>query len=196
MSLPFTDDWLSPYDNPTVRLLWGRMEVERGVSLMHYLSHSATARMIYKLKYGGCPDIGVGLGRLMAGIWQKYGIFDGIDMIVPMPLHKSRERRRGYNQCLMIAQGLSEVAHVPVRADVVQRGRNTTSQATLSMHQRMDNLESAFIMPRPALVEGKHVMLVDDIITTGSTLAACGRELNRADGMKLSVATIGRAGEV
>lgn len=192
--LPLTDDHLAPYDNDTARILWGRLDIERATAFMHYQPNSLPAQLIYILKYGNCPDIGVWLGEQMADFFAPYGLFDGIDAIVPIPIHKRRERERGYNQSQEIARGIADITNIKVCKNVVERIRYTTSQTQLSHTERASNVEDAFDLVRPDAIEGKHILLVDDIITTGATLAACGNTLGKACGVKISVMTVGRTG--
>lgn len=189
--LPRRGDVITPTDNPTVRLLWGRVAVERGVAWIDYLPHSALAEAIYSMKYRNRSDIAFRLGCLIAKEYAHSGFFDGIDMIIPMPLHPKRERARGYNQSREFADGLSDVTGIPVRADIVARIRNTASQTTMSQSDRPSNVHGAFSLLEPCEVEGCHVLVVDDIITTGASIAECGMEIAKANDVTLSFLTIG-----
>ncbi len=191
-SLPRRDDMLSPCDNEVARLFWGLMPLERGASWIDYVPHSGHASAIYNMKYNGRSDIAETLGRMVAMEFMPYGFFEDIDMIIPMPLHKKRERQRGYNQSREFALGLSSVAHVPLADGVVCRSRNTLSQTTMSGESRVGNVKGAFCLLRPELIAGKHVLLVDDIITTGATVASCGMELAKAENLKISCLSIGK----
>ena len=190
--LPFTDDYLSPYDNNTARLLWGRMPVERAVALMYYYPESFSALLIYKLKYGNQPEIGEWLGEYMANWLMPYDFFSDIDLIIPLPIHKHRERERGYNQSREIARGISYISKIKVGNNVVERSRYTISQTKLTHADRTKNVENAFRLLRPNEIRSKHILLVDDIITTGATIAACANVLAKAEDVKISVMTIGR----
>lgn len=192
MLLARTDDWLSPLDNATVRLLWGRVAVERGAAFVRYVPHSKFAEAIYAMKYGDRPDIAEDLGRIVAAELSDYGFFEGIDTIVPMPLHPKRERKRGYNQSCEFARGLGRVAHIPVCGDAVRRVRNTVSQTTLTHDGRMSNVTDAFCVARPERLRGKHVLLVDDIITTGASMSALAVAVAKTEGTTLSFLAIGR----
>lgn len=195
VDLPRTGDSRSICDNNTARLFWGRLPLERGASLMFYTPHTDTAIMIYNMKYHNRPDIGEDLGRMMAYEFAPSGFFDGIDLIIPMPLHWRRKRERGYNQCEEIACGIRSVTHIPVRTDIVARSRYTASQTKLSANQRSTNIKGAFELLKPQDISGRHVLLIDDIVTTGSTLSACGYEIARASGVRISILTVGRTKE-
>lgn len=123
--LPLTDDHLSPYDNNTARLLWGRMPVERATALTYYYPESFCALLMYKLKYGSQPDIGEWLGAYMANSFMPYALFDDIDIIVPLPIHKRRERERGYNQSHEIARGIGDISNIKVCNNIIERSRYT-----------------------------------------------------------------------
>ena len=192
MEIERTGEHLKPYDNVSARLFWGKLPIERCAAYLMYHPHSDFAQVIYDLKYRGHYEIGEELGLAMAREYSGSGFFDGIDMIVPMPLHPRRERERGYNQCREIAMALSHATRIPMRDDVVVRCRNTVSQTTLDHADRADNVNNAFALAKPDAVRGRHVLLVDDIVTTGSTLSACGSAVAKADGVRISIATVGR----
>lgn len=192
MQLPRTWQCSNALDNGMARLFWGRLHVEQCAAFMYYQSHTPAARLIYQLKYHNQPEIGVALGRIAAVEFDEFGFFDGIDMIVPLPLSKKRERQRGYNQCLAIAYGISQIKHIPIRTDVVKRVRNTETQTHKNPVERLENMKDAFRLLKPEAVHGKHVLLVDDVVTTGASLAACGAEIEKAGDVVTSVFTIGQ----
>ena len=193
--LPRTTDSQSIYDNHTARLFWGRFPVEQCVSFAIYQSHSQFARLIYRMKYGGRADIGEELGRLSAAEFMPSGFFDDIDIIVPMPLHAKRRRERGYNQSCEIASGISQITGLPVDESIVKRIRYTQSQAKQTGVARQHNMENAFGLANPTNAQGKHLLLVDDIVTTGATLTSCALELSKIKDVKISILTIGRTEE-
>lgn len=190
--LPLTDDCLSPYDNITARLLWGRMPLEMATALTYYHPRAYTSLLMYKLKYGNEPDIGAWFGRYMANSLMPYGVFDDIDIIIPLPIHKRRERERGYNQSQEIARGIGDISSIKVRNNIVERSRYTVSQTKLTHTDRTKNVKGAFTLLHPDAIRGKHVLLVDDIITTGATIASCANELAKAEDVKISIMTVGR----
>lgn len=190
--LPRTDDASSPYDNHTARRLWGLVPVERCASFVKYHPHTPFATLIYRLKYGGREDIGEEIGRMMAADYMPSGFFDGIDAIVPMPLHKKRRRERGYNQSYEVARGISQLTHIPVREDIVERVRYTQSQTLTKATSRSTNVSGAFALKQGKHPSGMHILLIDDIITTGATLSACATEIAKLKDVKISIMTIGR----
>lgn len=189
--VPFTRFWQSPLDNPMARLFWGQFPVERAAALWFYEPHSELCSPIYNLKYHGYPETGVDLGVMAANYCRTAGFFDGIDAIVAVPLAPRRQRLRGYNQSLMIARGVSQVTGLPIYDKVVRRTVFKGSQTDKNAWQRRENVADAFCLTDEAAVVGKHLLLVDDVVTTGATITACARQLCRADGVRVSVLSIG-----
>lgn len=193
LAMPRRRDVDDPLDNSTARLFWGVADVERCAAWIDYEAHTKHADAIYALKYGDRPDIAFAFGKVIAAELQPTGFFDGIDCIVPLPLHPKRQRERGYNQSREFALGLCSVLHIGLCADAVLRQRNTKSQASLTHGERSTNVKGAFGVVSPEALMGKHVLLVDDIVTTGATLSECIRAINKDTDAKVSVLTIGRA---
>lgn len=193
LRLPRTGFWRSPYDNPVARLFWGQVGVERAASLFYFEAHSETSRMIYMLKYRGRPDIGVALGRLAAGEFMAGGFFDGIDLIVPVPLAGKRLRERGYNQSAEVAAGVSSLTGIPVDDRSVVRTAFRGSQTLLSRWERLGNVAGIFMVRRPSALQGRHILIVDDVVTTGATIISCASVIAALPGVKVSVMTLGFA---
>jgi ComF family protein len=118
------------------------------------------------------------------------GRFDDIDLLVPLPLFAARERKRGYNQAAVICKGISEAMDLPVRKDIISRGMQTDTQTQRTRIERWQNITGGFVLNDLSSIEGKHLLLVDDVITTGATLEACGQELLKAEGARLSIAAL------
>lgn len=191
LHLPRTDFHLSPLDNPMARIFWGIIPVERVAAYTYYAPGSAMAQVVYDLKYHDRPDIGITLGRMMATEMQPAGFFDGIDMLVPVPLAPRRERQRGYNQSRQLALGISEVTGLAVSDCAVRRTVFKGSQTELSRWDRQENVEDVFRLHDAETMKGCHILLVDDIITTGSTISACARELLKVEGVRISILSFG-----
>lgn len=191
LHLPRTGFHLSPLDNPMARLFWGIIPVERVAAYIYYSPGSEVAKMVYDLKYHDRPDIGEALGRMMATELLPSGFFDGIDRLVPLPLAPKRERQRGYNQSRQLAIGISEKTGLPVSDDLVCRTTFSGSQTQLSRRDRQDNVANVFQLRDDADLSGRHVLLIDDIVTTGATVVACARELLKVDGVRISVLSFG-----
>lgn len=192
MLLPRTWQCRNALDNDMARMFWGRLHVARCASLMHYQSHTPASRLFYELKYHDQPEIGVVFGRIAAKEFDAFGFFEGIDMIIPLPLSSKRERQRGYNQCMAIACGIAQIREIPIRNDVVKRVKNTETQTRKNPVERLDNVKDAFALLKPDVVHGKHVLLVDDVVTTGASLTACGKELEKAGDVVVSILTLGQ----
>ena len=189
--LPRTGFSNNPYENEMAKLFWGQIPVERAAALFHYESHAETANIIYQLKYKDHPEIGPLMGRMMAAELQKEEFFDGIDVIVPVPLTRERLRQRGYNQSEEIAKGVSEITGLPINKDVVKRTVFQGSQTRRSRWERQENVEYAFQLTHGEPIAGKHLLIVDDVVTTGATIIACAKELAKADNVKISVLSLG-----
>ncbi len=191
LRLPRTGFCLTPSDNPVARLFWGQAAVERAAALFYYEARSETSRLIYALKYRGRPDIGVALGRQAAVELAAAGFLAGIDVAVPVPLARRRQRERGYNQSEAIARGVSSATGLPVEARAVVRTLYRGSQTELSRQERLDNVEGAFCLKDSSRLEGRHVLLIDDVVTTGATAIACATAMARVPGIRISFMALG-----
>ena len=190
--LPRTHFHQKPYDNPMAQLFWGLMPVERVTAWFYYAPHTRTSQILYDLKYHHQPDIGTVLGEAFASEIKDSGFFDGIDAIIPVPLAKERERQRGYNQSLMIARGVSQATGISVMTDVLRRLHFSESQTQLDRWERLKNVEQQFQALHPEALQGKHILLIDDVVTTGATLIACAQALHpKANNIRFSVLSLG-----
>ncbi|WEK19719.1 MAG: phosphoribosyltransferase family protein [Candidatus Pedobacter colombiensis] len=187
--LPYTDHHLHT-ENAAARQLWGRLPCHAVMSLLYFKKGARTQNIIHNLKYRGRKDLGIKLGNMIAQKLLLSTAYDGIDLIVPVPLHRRREHQRGYNQSLCIAQGISSVLKVPVNTYCLLRKRSTTTQTKKGRYNRFENMLGVFSITDPTMLKGKHILLVDDVITTGATLEACGIVLFEAKISKLSIATV------
>lgn len=195
LHLPRTSFSAHAYDNPMARLFWGQIPVMRAASWIYFEPHGEVASMIYRLKYGGHPEYGYLLGQFLAEDFAEDGFFDGIDAVVPVPIAKNRLNRRGYNQSEYIAKGIAEATGLPVRTDIVKRREFRESQTQKNWWERHGNVENAFSLRNGEASCGKHLLVVDDILTTGATVLSCSRELCRAADVRISIACIGFAGK-
>ena len=191
LHLPRTAYQFSPADNPMAQLFWHLVPVERAAALIYYEPHSEVAQMVYQLKYSDRPDIGEDMGRLMANDMQIAGYFDGIDILLPVPLSRKRMRQRGYNQSEQLAIGISDITHLPVVTQALRRKHFHLSQTQLSRHERQENVADMFEVRNSKLLEGRHVLLIDDICTTGATLTACAEAIKDIPGIRISMLTLG-----
>ncbi len=189
--LPRTRFHKIPYDNRMARFFWGQIPVMRATAFFYYEPHSEVCRIIYSMKYLGHPEDGEIMGRMFAGEIKDDGFFEGIDLIVPVPLAKKRMRARGYNQSMEIAQGVSQITGIPVCDDVVIRKTFKSSQTKMNRWQRVDNVEDAFELKKPEKIRGKHLLMVDDVVTTGSTIISCAKEMMKCGEVKFSIISLG-----
>ncbi len=187
---------LSPSDMHLIReneftdRFWGRLPLEGGAACYQFTRKSPIARALHQLKYHNKPDIGIKIGREFGKRLRESEIFQSVDAIIPVPLHPKKERMRGYNQSMMFARGLSETLGKPVWGSALARNKFTESQTRKKRIERFQNVEHVFIVTQPALLEKRHLLLVDDVLTTGATLEICGLELLETPGVRLSLATI------
>ena len=191
LHLPRTTYQFTPYDNPMTQLFWGLAPVSRAAALFFYEPHAEAAQLIYDLKYADRPDIGEDIGRMMAEEMQMADYFAGVDVIIPVPLSSKRKRQRGYNQSEMIARGIHEITHIPIMHRTLKRKHFHQSQTSLMRHQRQENVAEMFEWRDAKDLEGKHILLVDDVCTTGATLTACANVLKDIPAIRISVLTLG-----
>ena len=187
--IPKTNFHLSP-ENPVEKLFWGRCMIERAAAFSYYTRDSRIRRMIHHLKYRGASEIGTELGRIYGNSLKNSDFLKGIDLIIPVPLHTSKKRQRGYNQSDLISIGISDASGIPVGTDILKRTTVTGTQTRKSRYDRWTNVNDIFRVTCPQRLEGKHVLIVDDVITTGSTIEACANEILKEENTKVSVAAL------
>jgi len=180
-------------DNPLSRIFWGRVDIYAATSYYFFAKGGNIQRLIHRLKYRGNTAVGEAVGRFLAHDMKESDLFDDVDCIVPVPLHPTKQRKRGYNQSEHIANGLSQVLEVETNTDNLYRAIANPTQTKRSTYQRWENVASVFQLRDPAQLAGKHILLVDDVVTTGSTIEACTLALNNAPESRVSVATMAYA---
>jgi ComF family protein len=148
---------------------------------------------MHQLKYRGNKDLGVQLGRIMGNALKSSNRFNDINALIPLPLFPSKEKKRGYNQAKVLCDGIAEILSLPVLSNVIIRPQHTETQTKKGRIERWKNIEGKFKLIDPASIQNKHLLLIDDVVTTGATLEACGNELLLAENVKLSVATLCKA---
>lgn len=191
-NLPFTNFHQKP-DNIVAQQFWGRINVEAAYALCYFIKGGKMQHLMHQFKYKGVQKIGHLLGNIAGDQLVQNPLFNSIDIIIPVPLHKSRQKQRGYNQSTCFAEGISEKLNKPVVVNNLVRERATATQTQRTRFLRFENMQEVFRVIDAQHLKNKHVLLVDDIITTGSTLEACGAELLKIQGLKLSIATIAYA---
>jgi len=191
-NLPFTNFHLLQ-DNIVARQFWGKVKVEAAYALYYFKKGGKIQNLMHQFKYKGVYEIGNLLGNIAGDQLIKNDIFRTVDLIIPVPLHKSRLKQRGYNQSLCFAGGLAERMNAVVEDNNLVRRAATATQTKKSRFSRFENMQEVFMVTNPEKLMNRHILLVDDIITTGSTLEACSMELLKVPGLKLSVAAIAYA---
>lgn len=192
-SLPLANFHLRPYNNELTSKIRGLTQVNRVMAFLRFTKKGKSQKLLHQLKYRHKPEIGVELGRLYGQALVKNGFEDEWDVIVPVPLHPVKQKRRGYNQSEKFADGLSKSLSIR-QADLLQRKKFTDTQTKKSRLQRLDNVEEVFDLREHEDVSGLRILLVDDVITTGATLCACANVLLANGAKHVDLATIAAGG--
>lgn len=187
--LPCTDFSIHT-NNPLEKIFWGRLPLNAGTSQYYFTKASLMQRLMHQLKYRGNKELGLQLGRLMGLTLQQSTRFAGVDALLPLPLFEKRQKLRGYNQATIICEGIAEVLQLEILEDVVVRVQHTDSQTKKGRIERWQNIEGKFLLHDSSVIRNRHILLVDDVITTGATLEACGIELLKEANVSLSIATL------
>ena len=180
-------------DNPVERMFWGKFPLERATSFFFYRKGSDFRQVLHQLKYGGQKEIGAIMGRYMASELQASDFFHGVDVIIPIPLHKKKQQIRGYNQSEWISRGITAVTGIPVDTEAIIRRKNTETQTQKSALERWENVDGIFELNHADSLTGKHILIVDDVLTTGATTIACASRLAEVEGIRISVLTLAMA---
>lgn len=180
-------------NNHVEKIFWGRLAVSAAMSEFYFSKGGLIQTLIHEFKYKGNKDIGLYLGAMMGSSLLQNNRFNKIDAIIPLPLFPDKEFKRGYNQATILCNGMAEVLELPVITNNVIRKRFTETQTKKHRDERWQNVESSFFINDPNLLENKHILLVDDVVTTGATLEACGSEILKVPGTFLSIATLAYA---
>jgi ComF family protein len=177
-------------DNPVEKRFWGKAPIFRGTSFFFFQKGSPFQKLLHELKYKGNKEIGEILGRYAAAELLNSPDFCSIDIIIPIPLHPKRFAQRGYNQSEWIGKGLSAVLDKPQDTNTLKRVKQTTTQTKKSVFERFENTEGIFELSGAKELEGKHLLLIDDVLTTGSTLNAAINTLLNIPNVKISIFTL------
>lgn len=190
VSLPRTGILNTP-GNEMERRFWGIYPIERATALYYYVKGGLVANILHGMKYHGRRKLCRQMGRVMGTEMLDSGFYNGIDFILPVPLHKNRLRDRGYNQSELLARGISDITSVPVVVDALTRKYNNATQTHKSAFERWKNAEGLFEITENAhSLSGRHILLIDDVLTTGATISACLDALKTVDSIKISVVTL------
>jgi ComF family protein len=188
--MPRTGSW-EKEDNDIEKLFWGKADINRACSLFYFRKGSDYRPMIHKLKYKGKYTIGLRLGEELGICLENSALYKDISMLVPVPLHPAKERMRGYNQSELIARGISNIMNRPIEKRNLIRTKYTETQTHKSAAERWENVQSVFDVRNTLRLNGEHILLIDDVITTGATIESCALTILNNCSCKVSIASIG-----
>ena len=192
VSLPKTSYHLLK-DNPIQKIFYGRGNIMFADSFLFFQKKGSVQKILHALKYKGKPEVAQLLGKWYAEDLVQSNVSLAFDYIIPVPLHKKRKQRRGYNQSEYFAKGLSEVLNIPIIAHVLLKKQFTETQTHKTRQERAENILQSFSVENAEIIDNKNVLLVDDVITTGATLEACIIQLQKSTNAKVSIASIAYA---
>jgi ComF family protein len=185
----------SIHDNPAEKIFHGRLNLKSATSLYYFTKDQLLQELLHQLKYQGDKNIGIFLGGLLGNTLKDESRFRQIDCIVPMPMVYKKEKKRGYNQANLIAVGMAAKMKLPVLQNTIIRSSGIKSQTGLNRMLRWENVKDRYVLKQSSALKNRHVLLVDDVVTTGSSLESCGQEIMCAEPASLSIATIALASQ-
>ncbi|WP_139230383.1 ComF family protein [Lishizhenia tianjinensis] len=175
-------------------IFYGRVYLNLVLSLLYFKTNSSTQNILHQIKYNHGKELAIYLGQLMAEKWKASPHFEAFDGIIPVSLHEKKHFKRGYNQSKLLAQGLSEVFEIPIYDKVLYKGKHNSSQTKKSRAERIDNVRKVFYVKHAESIANKHILLVDDVLTTGATLEACALTLKESvPNLTISIYTLAYA---
>jgi len=190
--IPRTNYHLEP-ENPVAQLFYGRVRIEFATSFFYFSKGSKYQSLVHNLKYKGMKELGAEMGKHFGIDLLRSEDFSSVDMICPVPLHPKREKKRGYNQSWWIAQGIASQMQKPLSIGNLIRVRATETQTLKNRFERWQNVEGIFDLTNPEAFNGKHILLVDDVVTTGATIEACAQAILSKTDARVSIATLATA---
>ena len=189
IDFPLTRNW-NERGNSVEKTFWGRVPITAAASYFFFARGSKYRVLLHKLKYSGRDDIGIKLGQWFGNELVTCSIFSDVDYIIPVPLHPKKQKSRGYNQSEKISIGLAAAMHKPVDTKTVVRAEFTNTQTQKNRMERWHNVSTVFAVNNPETLNNKHILLVDDVLTTGATLEACCNAILSAADCKISIAVL------
>ncbi len=177
-------------ENAVSKLFWGRVNIQAASAFYFYKKQSKVQNLLHQLKYKGQKEVGIKLGSLYGAELKQDNKFEDISFIVPVPLHPDKEKKRGYNQSEMFSVGLSKTLLIPSDSSILIRNFASETQTKKEKYKRWENVKSIFEIRDPEKIKNKHILLVDDVITTGATLEACAQHLLTVPGTRVSIVAI------
>jgi len=180
-------------NQPAAQRFMGRIPYSHVTAYAHFVPDGLLQHLLHQLKYKNRQDVGVFLGQQLGLNLLETTWIQDVDALVPVPLHPKKEALRGYNQSLLIAQGIHQITQIPIHTSLLLRQRNTPSQTNKTRIERVNNMSQAFICPEGSLHNTQHILIIDDMLTTGATIEACALAILAEKRIKISIATIGIA---
>ncbi|MCL7761793.1 ComF family protein [Polaribacter sp. Z014] len=187
--LPLTN-FINYTENKISKTFYGRVAIEKAYSLLFYRKEGITKKLIHELKYKGNEEIGIFFGNWLGEILKENNEFSDINIIIPVPLHPKKRRQRGYNQVSKFGNMLSNHLEKPFEETVLLRTSTSKTQTFKARFERFNNNDTKFQLSNLTALKNKHILLIDDVITTGATLEACAKELQKTEGVKISILTM------
>lgn len=191
-NLPFTD-FEKLKSNPVEKVFQGRIDVAFATSLLYFSRSTKTQNILHQIKYNNRKQLAIYLGNLLGERIKSTHEQLNFDVIIPVPLHPKKLQIRGYNQSSYIAKGIAEALNIPVAEHIIKRKINTATQTKKTRVERWQNINNAFELNKKIKLNYNHILLVDDVLTTGATIEACANSLNSKQNLKISVATLAMA---
>jgi ComF family protein len=177
-------------DNPVMQIFWGRIELHSAAAFLNFTKSGRVQRLVHQLKYKSKTEVGILLGELYGVDLKNADLFKSVDVVIPVPLHWKKQKKRGFNQSEMFGRGIAKSMNAVLDTTSLIRNVDTATQTKKSKAERWKNVRDVFELTNPSNIEGKHILLVDDVITTGATMEASASTLLTVSGVKVSVATI------
>ncbi len=189
LELPFTN-FETIKNNPVEKVFHGRVNIEFATSLLFFSKGEKVQNIMHNIKYNEQKELAVFVGKIFGERLQNNPYLKDVTTIIPVPLHPQKQHLRGYNQSELFAEGINEVLNVELMTNLVSRNINTETQTKKTRAERWENVENAFIIKKPKVLEHKHILLIDDVLTTGATLEACAQTILENSNCKVSIVTI------
>lgn len=187
--LPFTD-YHQHAENRVAKQLWGRLPLNAAMAMLYFRKGAKVQSLIHNLKYNGRTDVGILLGNMLGERLKTSMLYRDVNLIIPVPLHHKKHKQRGYNQCTFIAGGIADKMEIAFSENNLVRNMATESQTKKNRYNRYENMQDVFKINAPINIAGKHILLIDDVITTGATLEACATALLNNGAAKVSIAAL------
>jgi len=173
-----------------MEVFWGRVKIHSAATFLHFTKTGRVQKLVHQLKYKNKTEVGVLLGELYGRDLKKADLFKNVNVIIPVPLHWKKQMQRGFNQSEMFGRGLSKAMKARLDTKTLLRSVATETQTKKSRIERWENVSEVFDLKDEKQLEGKHILLVDDVITTGATMEACASKLLEIKDVRVSLATI------